>query len=476
MTKVIGNTAATPMAIPDLKQTNPRKADYIKGKELIDEKIETAINDIAIHSSASGEVIRVDDVCPLEHTVKAKISGENIEPTNVTVTRCGKNILGFAENFSVTVNGLTVSYDKATQIFTLNGTPTASGPIVFSNKMTHRPMLKTGTRYTLSLEYISGDCSIGENNVFYIGADNTPDGNRNNWTNVGFVSSGKIERSSAINYNYLTGCWVYIGNNTNASYTNYKFRVQLEKGEVATDYELHKCETHTPNADGTLEFKSVAPTMTFLTDTVGANIDVEYNQDINSVVGDYIKSPETAQIGQALVVKEIDDKGKPITWETANVSGGGGGTTELGYPITPQIDITVEEAVRSMSITTINGVPLKDYNFTAFRVYAVNSIQAEKVNSEFIVNIDKYGKIPYLSAGTGFMCATNQQYWGGGIDLKNAYAWNMQNGTTNPTWRLNVQSSSNATDLIKLEQFDEIVIKGASADIPVGTRIQIWFK
>jgi hypothetical protein len=32
MSKIIGNTTATPMAIPDWDQKNPRMADYIKNK------------------------------------------------------------------------------------------------------------------------------------------------------------------------------------------------------------------------------------------------------------------------------------------------------------------------------------------------------------------------------------------------------------------------------------------------------------
>ena len=32
MSKIIGNTTVTPMAIPDWEQNNPYKADYIKNK------------------------------------------------------------------------------------------------------------------------------------------------------------------------------------------------------------------------------------------------------------------------------------------------------------------------------------------------------------------------------------------------------------------------------------------------------------
>ena len=36
--KIIGNTVGTPLPKPDLRQTNPKKGDYVKGKqELIDE-------------------------------------------------------------------------------------------------------------------------------------------------------------------------------------------------------------------------------------------------------------------------------------------------------------------------------------------------------------------------------------------------------------------------------------------------------
>ena len=32
MDKIIGNTTATPMVVPDLAQTDPKKADFIKNK------------------------------------------------------------------------------------------------------------------------------------------------------------------------------------------------------------------------------------------------------------------------------------------------------------------------------------------------------------------------------------------------------------------------------------------------------------
>ena len=34
MAKIIGNTTTTPMTVPDLAQTNERKADYVKNKKM----------------------------------------------------------------------------------------------------------------------------------------------------------------------------------------------------------------------------------------------------------------------------------------------------------------------------------------------------------------------------------------------------------------------------------------------------------
>lgn len=38
---------------------------------------------------------------------------------------------------------------------------------------------------------------------------------------------------------------------------------------------------------------------------------------------DYIPAPATAQVGQTIVVKEIDGNGKPVSWECVDVAGGG---------------------------------------------------------------------------------------------------------------------------------------------------------
>ncbi len=61
---------------------------------------------------------------------------------------------------------------------------------------------------------------------------------------------------------------------------------QLEVGSSATEYEPYVEPTVYPvNTDGTVEgVKSVYPSMTFVPDTDGVNIEVEYNRDINKAI------------------------------------------------------------------------------------------------------------------------------------------------------------------------------------------------
>lgn len=43
---------------------------------------------------------------------------------------------------------------------------------------------------------------------------------------------------------------------------------------------------------------------------------------------EFIQPPKTASIGQALLVKSVDENGKPTEWETGEVKGGSGGTND----------------------------------------------------------------------------------------------------------------------------------------------------
>ena len=66
--------------------------------------------------------------------------------------------------------------------------------------------------------------------------------------------------------------------------------------------------------------------------------------------GDYIPSPTTAKVGQTIVVKAVDENGKPTEWESADMVSGGG---SAGLLFKEKLEIT--EPTAGLIISTING-------------------------------------------------------------------------------------------------------------------------
>lgn len=65
--KIIGVTVGSPLPKPDLRQTDPAKGDYVKGKEVLNGKLDAnklpeAINDALAQAKASGEFDGKDGV------------------------------------------------------------------------------------------------------------------------------------------------------------------------------------------------------------------------------------------------------------------------------------------------------------------------------------------------------------------------------------------------------------------------------
>lgn len=91
MSKIIGNTTATPMAIPDWNQTNPSKADYIKNKPDI-----------------QGLIDKVGD-----ESVSKQISDaiETIKPKITTITLSAASWIGDANPWSqvASISGVTAN-------------------------------------------------------------------------------------------------------------------------------------------------------------------------------------------------------------------------------------------------------------------------------------------------------------------------------------------------------------------------------
>lgn len=64
-------------------------------------------------------------------------------------------------------------------------------------------------------------------------------------------------------------------------------------------------------------------------------LESEIIQGGGTVSGDYIPVPSTAEVGQTIVVKAVDENGKPTAWEAVDMpSGGGGASVELDTTLT----------------------------------------------------------------------------------------------------------------------------------------------
>ena len=196
----------------------------------------------ALKGQASGNVVALKDVSPLQHDVKVQLDNGG------SVTVCSKNLFKIASN---TVSGVTVNLNKNGEVV-LNGTATQSGNFISTG------YIKGGT-YTLSSK-----------------ADKNP-------TNVaqGFVSIYSItdKTTNAVIFNYeatdkqvsaelTSGEYQFrIRIEGGVIYDNYTFRPQLELGNIATDYEPYiEPTTYTADADGKLTIPSVYPSMMIVAD------------------------------------------------------------------------------------------------------------------------------------------------------------------------------------------------------------------
>lgn len=205
---------------------------------------------------------RVDGIQIEEGTVATEYE-PYIDPSTVTVKRCGKNLLPYPfTDATVTRKGVTFT-DNGDGTITVNGTAEATTSFVlFDGK------IAVNGAYTLS--GISG----GSGSSYYIqptcsdkAYPGTTDGGKTyEWDGV------MLKR---IQINVVAG----------TVFSNMKITPMLEIGEIVTDFELYNGTEHIPSSDGTVSgMTSVSPCMTILTDTEGAIVECEYNRDTNKVI------------------------------------------------------------------------------------------------------------------------------------------------------------------------------------------------
>ena len=63
-----------------------------------------------------------------------------------------------------------------------------------------------------------------------------------------------------------------------------------------------------------------------------------------------IPAPEVAEVGQTVVVKEVDESGKPVAWEAVNLPSGGGGGGSSGWEYVTEVTTTEEVVYVALEI------------------------------------------------------------------------------------------------------------------------------
>lgn len=205
----------------------------------------------AIKGVAKGKEITVYDVSPVEHIVKCKVSG-NVDPSTVTLTRCGKNIYPVAALDKANWDGDYYHFD-----------------------------LPEGT-YTWSAKNDITDDKYG---FFYIHYST------DNWATSARLAVMAIDMvfNRTQTFTVEKGMQLRLFYLSNGGSLSDFYNIQIEAGNAKTDFEpAVEVVPYLVNADGTCNVVSASPTMILYTGNADVTIECEYNRDISAVFADLL--------------------------------------------------------------------------------------------------------------------------------------------------------------------------------------------
>lgn len=198
-----------------------------------------------------------------------------IDPSTVTVTRCGKNLIPYPfKETTVTKKGVTFTDNKDGTI-TVNGTAEATVSFIF-----FEGNMPVDGVYTLS------GLSGGNGSTYYVqplcsdkAHPGLADGSKS------YEWGGLV--MNRLQLNVVAGTVV----------SNLRVSVMLEKSNTATDYEPYNGAEYAPAADGTVSgITSLSPNMTILTDTEGMIVECEYIRDTKKYIDRSVSGILTATV------------------------------------------------------------------------------------------------------------------------------------------------------------------------------------
>ena len=203
-----------------------------------------------------------------------------IAPETVKLTRCGKNMFDCLSAAKVLGNGTVTSRTASTMVVT--GPTQTWQACCFA-----LPDSLAGHAIAVSGSWGINGSSKGGLRVQWVNNMGTTLGNIIAITTTSGVPAYGVVPAKPEGAAYLC---LFVYSNTDgipaASDAITYSSIQVEAGDVATDFETYKTlQTFTPLEDGSVPgVTSLAPTMSLLTDTAGVTITAEYNRDTNQVV------------------------------------------------------------------------------------------------------------------------------------------------------------------------------------------------
>lgn len=236
-----------------LKTAEPTEDDAAANKAYVDKSTDA----LKIQGKKTGTVVRIDDAFDAEY---AKVS------CTASVKKYGKNLIPYPyANTTKTINGVTFT-DNGDGSVTANGTATAN--VIYSFITIDTAFLVPSGTYTIS------GVSNGSTQTFYIQLKNSDIDQ-----NIAMVTNGGVSFALGKPHK-LRGNFI-VKNGTTVS--NIVFKPQLERGDVATDYEPYKEPVmYTPNTSGKVDIPLYSNTTTLMAD--GAIITADYTRNTTDVI------------------------------------------------------------------------------------------------------------------------------------------------------------------------------------------------
>ena len=194
-----------------------------------------------------------------------------VDPTTVTIRRCGKNLLPKA-TAQGTGNGITFTVNDDGSV-TVNGTATKNAAYNF----TVDEVFPAG-KYRLS-----GCPSGGGTDTYRLQANRLRDGvSTSGAIDIGTGATLTVEEGDLIT-TYL----VVLNGQT---VSNMQFYPMLRFYDADDGYEPGNVMTQIPTSDGTVSgLAALSPTMTLLTNAASVNIECEYSRDTNVVIAEILE-------------------------------------------------------------------------------------------------------------------------------------------------------------------------------------------